>query len=84
MKVIVGRILGRKPGRSQTMRTESNPYKRMTPPSIQNLKALSLWVFFFICCSTSSFLPNVGLRLILEYLTVMNDDDQKNDMQALI
>ena len=42
----------------------------MTPPSIQNLKALGLWVFFLICCSTFSFLPNVGLRLTLEYLTI--------------
>jgi len=25
---------------------------------------------FSICCSTFSFLPNVGLRLILEYLTI--------------
>ena len=25
----------------------------MTPPSTQNLKALGLWVFFLICCSTS-------------------------------
>jgi len=42
----------------------------MTPPSIQNLKALGLWVFLLICCSTFSFLPNVGLRLTLEYLTI--------------
>ena len=48
------------------------PYKRMTPPSTQNLKALDLRVFFLICCSTFSFLPNVGLRLTLEYLTVVN------------
>jgi len=51
------------------MRTESNPYKEMTPPLTQNLKALGLWVFFLICCSTFSFLLNVGLRLTLGYLT---------------
>jgi len=39
----------------------------MTPTSTQNLKALGLWVFFFICCSTLSFLLNVGLRLTLGY-----------------
>ena len=59
-----------KPGRSQTMRTEPISYKGMTPPSTQNLKALDLRVFFLICCSTFSFLPNVGLRLTLEYLTI--------------
>jgi len=42
----------------------------MTPPSTQNLKALDLQVFFLICCSTFSFLPNVRLRLTLEYLTI--------------
>jgi len=42
----------------------------MTPPSTQNLKALGLRVFFLICSSTFSFLPNVGLRLTLEYLTI--------------
>jgi len=42
----------------------------MTPPSTQNLKALGLRVFFFICCSTFSFLLNVGLRLTLEYLSI--------------
>jgi len=52
------------------MRTEPNPHKGMTPPSTQNLKALGLWVFFLICCSTFSFLPNVGLRLRLGYLTI--------------
>jgi len=57
-------------GRLNAVRQESNPYKGMTPPSIQNLKALSLWVFFFICFSTFSFLLNVGLRLALGYLTI--------------
>jgi len=50
------------------MRTEPT-YKGMTPPSTQNLKALGLWVFFLIYCSTFSFLPNVGLRLTLEYIS---------------
>jgi len=45
------------------MRTEQNPHKGMTPPSIQNLKALGLWVFFLICCSNFSFLFDVGFRL---------------------
>jgi len=52
-------------------------YKGMTPPLTQNLKALGLRVFFLICCSTFSFLSNVGLihspssRSILkpEYIT---------------
>ena len=35
----------------------------------QNLKALGLWVFFLICCSTFSLLLNVELRLTLRYLT---------------
>ena len=47
-----------------------NPHKEMTPPSTQNLKALGLWVFFLICCSTISFLLNVGLKLTLGYLTI--------------
>jgi len=42
----------------------------MTSPSTQNLKALSLSVFFLICCSTFSFLLNARLRLTLEYLTI--------------
>jgi len=50
------------------MRIESTPHKRMTPPSIQNLKTLGLWVFFLIYCSTFSFILNVGLRLTLGYL----------------
>jgi len=40
----------------------------------QNLKALGLQVFFLICCSTFSFLSNVGLRLTLEYLTCFLHD----------
>ena len=42
----------------------------MTPPLTQNLKALGLRIFFLICCSTFSFLSNVGLRLTFEYLTI--------------
>jgi len=61
------------PERSLTMRTEPNPYKGMTPPLIQNLNALGLWVFFLIYYSTFSFLPNVGLRLTLEYLTELKE-----------
>jgi len=38
--------------------------------STQNLKALGLWIFFLVYCLTFSFLPNVGLRLTLEYLTI--------------
>ena len=56
-------------GRSTKMRTEPT-YKGITPPSTQNLKALGLWVFFLICCSTFSLLPNVRLILTLEYLTI--------------
>jgi len=57
------------------MKTESNPYKRMTSPSIQNFKALSFvdllsYMFFLICCLTVLFLPNMRLRLTLEYLTI--------------
>jgi len=56
--------------RSHKNETRANPYKGMTPPSTQNLKTLGLRVFFLTCCSTFSFLSNVGLRLILEYLTI--------------
>jgi len=42
----------------------------MTLPSTQNLKTLGFWIFFLICCSTFSFVSNVGLRLTLEYLTI--------------
>jgi len=56
------------------MRTKPT-YKGMTPPSTQNLKVLGLWVFFLICCSTFSFLPNVGLTLTLEYLTISSSSE---------
>jgi len=55
---------------SQEWELTEPTYKGMIPPSTQNLKALGLQVFIFICCSTFSFLPNVGLRLTLEYLTI--------------
>jgi len=64
------RIRGETLERSHKNQIRVNPYKRMTPPSTQNLKTLGLRVFFLICCSTFSFLPNVGLRLTLEYLTI--------------
>ena len=67
---LLGESEGETPGRSYNNENWVNPYKRMTPPSTQNLKALGLWVFFLICCSAFSFLPNVGLRLTLEYLTI--------------
>jgi len=54
--------------KSHKNETRANPYKKMTPPSTQNLKTLGLRVFFLICYLTFSFLPNVELRLILEYL----------------
>jgi len=65
---IISRIQNRKD--LARMGTESNTHKGMTPPSIQNLKALGLWVFFLICCSTFSLLLNVKLRLTLVYLTI--------------
>ena len=70
---LVERIWGGNTGRSQTMRHEST-YKGMTPSSIQNFKTLGLWILFIICCSTFSFIPNVGLRLTLEYLTYIIED----------
>jgi len=66
----VVRIQGGNTGETNENENWANPYQGMTPPSTQNLKELDLWVFFLICCSTFSFLPNVGLRLTLEYLTI--------------
>ena len=57
-------------GDQTRMRTESNLYKGMTPPSTQNLKTLGLWVFFLIYYLTFSFLLDVWLRLTLGYLTI--------------
>jgi len=45
------------------MRKWVTPHKEMTLTSTQNLKTLGLWIFFLICCSTISFLLNVGLDL---------------------
>ena len=45
---------------SQEWELTEPTYKGMIPPSTQNLKALGLQVFIFICCSTFSFLPNVN------------------------
>ena len=55
--------------------TRANPHKEMTLPSTQNLKALGLWVFFLICCSTFSFLFDVGLKLTLGYLTISSSSE---------
>lgn len=53
------------------MRPKSNLHKRLTPFLIQNFKAMDLWVFIFIRCSTFSFQSNVGLRLIFEFLRLI-------------
>jgi len=71
-------------GEISRMRTDPNPHKGMTPHLTQNLKALGLWVFFLICCSTISFLPNVGLRLILEYLTKRNIQENTFKLKRII
>ena len=60
---LVEKIKEETPGELTTMRDELDPHKELISPSTQNLKALSLWVFFLICCSTFSFLLNVRLRL---------------------
>ena len=52
-------------------RNGPNIHKKMTPPLTQNLKAVGLWVFFLMYCLTFSFLFNVGLRLTLEYPTLI-------------
>jgi len=75
---LVGRIQGGNTREISNNENWVNPYKRMTPPSTQNLKALCLRVFFLICCSTFSFLPNVRLRLTLEYLTSSNTFPTRN------
>jgi len=68
---LVGKIDERKyqGDKKKRMRQEPDLNKRMTPSSTQNFKALDLWVFFLIWCSTFSYLLNVGLRLTLRYLT---------------
>ena len=70
LKIGVGRIWGRKQREDLTRMRHEPTYKGMTPPSTQNFKTLGLWVFFLIYFSIFSFLPNVRLRLTLEYLTI--------------
>ena len=65
-----GKIRGGKTGETNKNETWANIYKGMIQSSIQNLKALGLWVFFLIYYSTFLFLPIIGLRLTLEYLTI--------------
>jgi len=50
-------------------------YKEWHHLQQKTFKTLGLWVFFFICCSTFSFLFNVGLKFTLEFLTdqIMNE-----------
>jgi len=48
----------------------SPTYKGMTPPLIQNLKTIGLWVFFLIYYLTFLFLFNMKLKFTLEYLTL--------------
>jgi len=74
--ICVERIWGRKSGRSQTMRHELT-YKRMTPPSTQNLKALDwrwrhslIWVdsYLILVRSPRCLLPRIlttsGIRVV--------------------
>jgi len=51
------------------MWNKSNLLKELTLPSIQNLKIMSLWVFFLRCCSTFSLLFYVRLILMIGFLT---------------
>jgi len=73
----VERIRGRNRGDLTRMRTEPNPYKRMTPPSTQNLKALGLKVVSFSYMGLAQFslleispvfplriLPTSGIRAV--------------------
>jgi len=64
------------------MKVKPDPHKRMTPPSTQNHKTLGLWVFFFICSSTFSFLLNLRLRLTLEYLTIVGKIEGENTRET--
>jgi len=68
--LLVEKIRGGNRGDLKQWELSHTTYKGMTPPSTQNLKALGLCVFFLICCSIFSFLPNLGLRLTLEYLKI--------------
>jgi len=49
------------------MRYEPNPHKGLTQLLTQNVKAVDLWVFILIWCSTFTILLNVRLRLTLEF-----------------
>ena len=62
---LVERIRMGKPREISQEWKQEPTYKGMTPPSIQNLKALGLRILFLICCSTFSFLPSMKLRLTL-------------------
>jgi len=58
------------PGRYNTNEIWVQPtHKGLTSLLTKNLKAMNLWVFILIWCSTFSFLLNVGLRLTLEIPT---------------
>jgi len=50
------------------MRPESDPDKELTPPSIQNLKALGLWVFLYFHNLLIS--TQCKIKLTLAFLTV--------------
>jgi len=84
INILLGKLRRKHQGDQTRMRQEFNPYKGMTPPSTQNLKALGLWVFFLICCSTFSFLLNLKLRLTLEYLTHFKLNGQNKTTNSYI
>ena len=68
---VVMNVLGEFEGHNQRDLNKNEKWaklhKEITPPSIQNFKAVGLWVFFLIYCSIYSFLPNVRLRFTLGY-----------------
>jgi len=72
---MLGKSKGENIGEISNNENWAEPHKGMTPPSTQNLKALGLWVFFLICCSTFPFLLNVGLRLTLGFLTISSSSE---------
>jgi len=53
-------------GKISKNENKSPTHKEMTPPLIQNLKTLSLWVFFLICCPTFLFLLNMRLEKLAQ------------------
>jgi len=62
----VGKIKDRE---DQTkIRQKSNLHNKITSFLIQNLKTLSLWIFFLVYSLTFLFPLNVELKLILGYL----------------